>query len=88
MNEPTIICPNCQHELKLTESIAAPLIQKSRQQFEQRLAQKDQEISKREAFVCPSSDKYGILASDIEEALAHQLFHFMLQGRGDASVVF
>ena len=37
---------------------------------------------------CPSSDKYGILASDIEEALAHLLFHFMLQGFDDASVVF
>jgi uncharacterized CHY-type Zn-finger protein len=47
MNEPTIICPNCQHELKLTESIAAPHIQKSQRQFEQRLAQKDKEILKR-----------------------------------------
>ena len=51
MNEPIIVCPNCQHELKLTESLAAPLIQQTRQQFEQRLALKDQEIVKREVFV-------------------------------------
>ena len=26
MTEPTIICPNCKTEIKLTESLAAPLI--------------------------------------------------------------
>lgn len=48
MTEPTIICPNCKTEIKLTESLAAPLIESTRQQFEQRLAQKDSEISQRE----------------------------------------
>ena len=51
MNEPTIICPNCQHELKLTESLAAPLIQQTRHDFEQRIAQKDREIAERESSV-------------------------------------
>ncbi len=27
MAEPTIICPNCKTEIKLTESLAAPLIE-------------------------------------------------------------
>ena len=27
MTEPTIICPNCKTEIKLTESLAAPLIE-------------------------------------------------------------
>lgn len=26
MTEPTIICPNCKTEIKLTESLAAPLV--------------------------------------------------------------
>jgi hypothetical protein len=26
MTEPTIICPNCKTEIKLTESLAAPLL--------------------------------------------------------------
>ncbi|MBG1233987.1 DUF2130 domain-containing protein [Aestuariivirga litoralis] len=50
-NEPTITCPNCHHEMKLTESLAAPMIEQTRHQFDQRLALKDQEIQKREAFV-------------------------------------
>jgi hypothetical protein len=27
MSEPTIICPNCKAEIKLTESLAAPLME-------------------------------------------------------------
>jgi hypothetical protein len=38
MPEPTIICPKCKTEIKLTESLAAPLIETTRREFEQRLA--------------------------------------------------
>ena len=48
MTEPTIICPNCKTEIKLTESLAAPLIESTRKQFEQQLAHKDSEIIQRE----------------------------------------
>ncbi len=48
MTEPTIICPNCKTEIKLTESLAAPLIAATRQQYEQQLAQKDSDIAQRE----------------------------------------
>ena len=30
MTEPTITCPNCKTEIKLTESLAAPLIESTR----------------------------------------------------------
>jgi hypothetical protein len=30
MSEPTITCPNCKSEIKLTESLAAPLIDATR----------------------------------------------------------
>ena len=48
MTEPTIVCPNCKTEIKLTESLAAPLIETTRKQFEQQLAQKDSDIAQRE----------------------------------------
>ena len=48
MTEPTIICPNCNTEVKLNESLAAPLIAATRKQYEQQLAQKDNDIAKRE----------------------------------------
>jgi len=48
MTEPTITCPTCKAEIKLTESLAAPLIESTRRQFEQQLAQKDNDIAQRE----------------------------------------
>jgi hypothetical protein len=48
MTEPTITCPNCKAEIKLTESLAAPVIESTRRQYEQQLAQKDVDIAKRE----------------------------------------
>ncbi|MHB8414168.1 MAG: DUF2130 domain-containing protein, partial [Acidiferrobacteraceae bacterium] len=47
MTEPTLICPHCKTEIKLTESLAAPLIESTRKEFEQQLAQKDRDIAER-----------------------------------------
>lgn len=41
MAEPTITCPNCKIEIRLTESLAAPLIAATRKQFEDQLLEKD-----------------------------------------------
>lgn len=49
MTEPTIICPSCQTEIKLTESLAAPLIAETRKQFASQLADKDQEVARAQA---------------------------------------
>lgn len=48
MTDPTITCPNCKTEIKLNESLAAPLLEATRKQFEQKLAQKDSDIATRE----------------------------------------
>ena len=48
MAEPMIFCPSCKTEIKLTESLAAPLIEITRKKFEQQLQQKDNDIATRE----------------------------------------
>ncbi len=48
MSEPTVTCPQCKTEIKLTESLAAPLLATVRREYEQRLTQKDTDIAKRE----------------------------------------
>jgi len=45
MAEPTIVCPNCKTEIKLTESLAAPLLEATRRDFEQRMRQKDADLA-------------------------------------------
>lgn len=49
MTEPTITCPSCKTQIKLTESLAAPLLESTRLQYEQKISQKEAEIGKREA---------------------------------------
>lgn len=41
MTEPTITCPGCRIEIKLTESLAAPILESARRDFKSQLAQKD-----------------------------------------------
>lgn len=62
MTEPTITCPNCKTEIKLTESLAAPLLASTRQLFEEQLAQKDSDIAQRESAM---RDKEKALADDL-----------------------
>ncbi|MCC6699100.1 MAG: DUF2130 domain-containing protein [Candidatus Hydrogenedentes bacterium] len=49
MTDPTIICPKCGTEIKLTESLAAPLIESTRREYEERMAKKDLDVAKRES---------------------------------------
>ena len=45
MAEPTIVCPNCKTEIKLNESLAGPLLEETRRDFEKRLKQKDTDLA-------------------------------------------
>ena len=51
MTEPTLTCPNCKTEIKLTESLAAPLIEATKRDYEQRIAKKEEESAKREVSI-------------------------------------
>jgi hypothetical protein len=47
MAEPVITCPHCHREIKLTESLAAPLLEASRRDYERRIAQKDADVTEK-----------------------------------------
>jgi hypothetical protein len=48
MTDPIIFCPECKSEIKLTDSLAAPLIADTKKQYEKKLLAKDKEFQKRE----------------------------------------
>lgn len=48
MSDSIITCPSCKKDFKLNESLAAPIIEATKKQFEEKLLQKDAEILKRE----------------------------------------
>ena len=56
MSEPKITCPNCRTDIKLTESLAAPLIEATRTRYEQALSAKDAEVAKRETTLRAMKD--------------------------------
>ena len=73
MAEPTIICPKCKAEIKLTESLAAPLIESIRREYEERLSQKDSEIGKREASLREREEALSKAKETIDDQVAEKL---------------
>jgi len=73
MNEPQIVCPNCNHEIKLTESLAAPLIEATRKQFRSQLEAKDADILKRELAIRTQQDQLARDHELIEEKISARL---------------
>ena len=73
MTEPTITCPNCKTEIRLTESLAAPLIAATRQQFEKQLSQKDAEIAQREQGVRDKEKQIAEAKRTLDDQVAEQV---------------
>lgn len=73
MTEPTITCPNCKTEIRLTESLAAPLIAATRTQYERQLSQKDEEIAKREQGIREKEKQVAEAKRTLDEQVADQV---------------
>ena len=73
MTEPTIICPNCKTEIKLTESLAAPLVESIRQEYERRLSQKEADYSKREKSLREQEEALAKAKEAIDDQVAEKL---------------
>lgn len=76
--EPTITCPKCKAEIKLTESLAAPLVESIRRDYEGRLTQKDADMAKRETAL----REREVSIAKAREALDDQVAEKVKQERG------
>jgi hypothetical protein len=72
-NEPQLTCPKCKTTIKLTESLAGPMIAKTRKQFEQQLADKKSEFAKREAALRKAQTTLKKAREGIENEVAAKL---------------
>ena len=70
MSEPTITCPNCKQEIKLTESLAAPLVEATRNRFEQLLAQKDMDVVRRENEIDVAKEKLANAKKSLDDEVS------------------
>jgi len=71
--EPSIVCPNCRTEIKLTETLAAPLIEAVRRESDQKLRSKEAEIVKREAAIQSQQAAMKDAKEAMEAELAERL---------------
>ena len=73
MTDPQIVCPNCRTEIKLTDSLAAPLLAEARQQFEQQLSIKEADFGRREALLKQMQDDLAKARAAVDEQVAVKL---------------
>jgi hypothetical protein len=73
MPEPMITCPNCRTEIKLTESLAAPLIADTRRRYDEQLARKETEVAGREAAVREQLAQIALARESIDAEVAAKL---------------
>jgi len=73
MIDPTITCPNCKTEIKLTESLSAPLIESTRRQYEERIAHQEDSIRKREKALHEQGEAIARARDTIDEQVASKL---------------
>lgn len=73
MAEPTVLCPQCKIEIKLTESLAAPLLESVRRDYEQRLRQKDSDIAEREQALTERAQSLEKAKQTLEQQVAQKI---------------
>jgi hypothetical protein len=71
--EATIACPSCSTEIKLTESLAAPLIHATRQEYDAKFADKEREVSARENAIRDQQRLVEQARKSIDEQVAARL---------------
>ncbi len=67
MSDPTILCPHCQGSIKLSESLAAPLLQKKESEFRQQLAKQTVDLQERAAALRHQEDELCRTRASLDE---------------------
>jgi len=69
MTEPDIKCPNCGTSIKLTESLAGPLIESTKKDFEEKLRAKDDVIRTKMAALKKEQDEVVAARNDLDSEI-------------------
>src|SRR4051794_17717547 len=70
---PMVSCPKCRTEIPLTESLAAPLIEATRQRYEDKIARTNEQIAAQEAPVQTQQSRIRAEKAALEEQIAKRL---------------
>lgn len=73
MSDPTITCPKCHSEIKLTESLAAPLLESTKQLYEEKLSEQQQQVAAREAAIKKQQEEIKQAQRAIDDQVAEKV---------------
>jgi hypothetical protein len=73
VTDPQIVCPSCRTQIKLTESLAAPLIAETRRKLDQQLAAREADFGRREALLKEAQEQIARARETVEEQVAAKL---------------
>lgn len=73
MTDPAITCPNCGTDIKLTESLAAPLIAATKKEYEAKLSEKNADIAKREKAIGAQAKALEEARNELDQQVADQV---------------
>ena len=73
IHEGHITCPKCGHQIPLTESIAAPLLEAERRDFERKLAAREVEFAHKADELRQQQDEVAKARADVDEHIKQRL---------------
>lgn len=73
MSGPQIVCPKCRAKIRLTDTIAGPLLAKTRKLFEQQIARKEAGIAKHQAALRKARDSLAKARRDIDDQVSKRV---------------
>ncbi|GJL90909.1 DUF2130 domain-containing protein [Hyphococcus sp.] len=73
MDQPKITCPNCSTEILLTESLAAPLLKATREEFQAKITEKELEVAQREQGIRDKEKQIAEAQRSIDEQVSEKL---------------
>ena len=83
--EPKISCPHCRTEIKLTESLAAPLIEATRLRYETKLSAQTADFAKRERAVASREASLAAEKEAVDDTVAEKIKHERAKLAADAA---
>src|SRR5665213_4596695 len=70
MTEATLTCPKCKNEIKLTDSLLEPLIASTRQKYDRALAEKDEDIVRKQAAINAQAEQLASERRTLDDQIA------------------
>ena len=86
MIDPVITCPSCNAEIKLTESLAAPLIEATKAQYEKQFRQINSEIAEREKSLNDLDKKLKIEKQELDKKIQEEVRLKVLEEKTKISI--